>query len=123
ANRAFYFIRLGKLLELIEVHSNKVGEVYALDAGCGLGYFADNLSLCGYKVTGIDSSPTAIDFCKSTKRGEYILTALSQFTSPVLFDVVYSVDVLFHIVDDVEWSKSFTNLVTLVNSSGILIIS
>lgn len=123
SNEAFYQIRLGILLRLIERHLAPTDNPVALDAGCGKGFFADALVRCGYEVHAIDASPATIAFCRDRRRGRYQVADISSFVHPYLFEIVYCIDVLFHITDDLLWRKSFANLASLTASSGILVVT
>jgi SAM-dependent methyltransferase len=123
ANQIFYYTRLGRLLEIIG-DRNSVGEpLFLLDAGCGKGLFARALVDCGFAVDGIDTSPTAIEFARANGPGRYEVSSLADWRSPSLYDVVYSVDVLFHLVDDDDWRASLDNLASLVRIGGKLVIT
>ena len=123
SNQIFYFTRLGKLLEIIGDSNTPSEPLFLLDAGCGKGLFARALVSCGFAVDGIDASPTAIDFCRTHGPGHYEVSKLADWRSPTLYDVVYSVDVLFHLVDDADWRASLDNLASLVRIGGKLIIA
>jgi SAM-dependent methyltransferase len=123
ANQAFYLRRMGMLLELIEGHLALVEPVFALDAGCGKGYFAGQLEQCGMRVVGVDASASAIDFCRRNHRGVYQHSRLDTFESPDLFDCVYAIDVFFHILDDAVWAASFSNLASLTRPGGLLLVT
>ena len=123
ANQIFYFTRLGKLLEIIGDRNSPNEPLFLLDAGCGKGLFASALVSCGFAVDGIDSSPSAIEFCRAHGPGRYEVSKLADWRSPTLYDVVYSVDVLFHLVDDADWRTSLDNLASLVRIGGKLVIS
>lgn len=123
ANQIFYFTRLGKLLEIIGDRNSPNEPLFLLDAGCGKGLFARSLVSCGFAVDGIDVSPTAIDICRAQGPGRYEVSSLADWRSPTLYDVVYSVDVLFHLVDDEDWRASVDNLASLVRVGGKLVIS
>ena len=123
ANRLFYAFRAGKLLELIAQRFNPLSPLVVLDAGCGRGLFSDMLSRGGYIVTGIDSSKTAIEYCVTNCSGEYSCSDIHSYATPNLFDVVYSIDVLFHILDDNVWEHSLANLCNMVIPGGLLIVT
>ena len=123
ANTLFYALRAGKLLELIGRKFNLLAPLQVLDAGCGRGVFSDLLSRGGYTVTGIDGSETAIGYCINNCAGEYLCSEIHSFTAHKLFDVVYSIDVMFHILDDKVWEDSLANLCNIVITGGLLIIT
>ena len=123
ANEAFYLRRSALLLRLIGDRVGASDPVFALDAGCGKGEFARVLGRCGVIVDGIDASPEAIAFCRREADGRFMVSTLSDFRNSFLYDVVYSVDVLFHILDDDDWARSLTNLATLVRLAGNLIVA
>jgi hypothetical protein len=75
-------------------------------------------------VDGIDGSEHAIALCRERGGGPaYFQSALSAWRSPGLYDVVVSIDVLFHILDDDEWTRTVRNLASLVRLGGKLIVS
>jgi len=123
ANKLFYALRAGKLLELIARRFNPLSPLLILDAGCGNGMFSDLLSRGGHIVTGIDSSKTAIEYCINRCSGEYFCSEIRDFRPQNLFDVVYSIDVMFHILDDVVWEDSLVNLCSVAITGGLVIIT
>jgi 2-polyprenyl-3-methyl-5-hydroxy-6-metoxy-1,4-benzoquinol methylase len=124
ANEVFYARRLGKLLEIIGDRTSPGAPLFVLDAGCGKGHFARALARCGHRVDAIDASPTAIGRCRDLADGpRYALSTLSSWRSPWLYDLVLSIDVLFHILDDREWAASVRNLASLVRFAGKLVIT
>lgn len=123
ANEIFYVTRLGKLLEIIGDRNSPRLSQFVLDAGCGKGYFAHALVRCGFAVDGIDTSETAIARCRAEGGGRYSVSDLRAWRSPWLYDVVYSVDVLFHVLDDTLWEAGLRNLASLVRLTGMLVIT
>jgi len=123
ANEAFYLIRAASLLSIIGDRFGPHDPLFALDAGCGKGAFSRTLSRCGILVEGIDASPAAIAACQAHGPGQYSISTLAEYRSPFLFDVVYSIDVMFHILDDAEWEASLVNLASLVRLAGKLIVA
>lgn len=85
----------------------------ALDLGCGSGPTAHFLDDLGFKVVGIDVSPTAIELAKAmsaefNRKIDYVcgdVTALEQF-GPV-FDLVYDSHCLHCIVSEGDRLKTF----------------
>ena len=118
---AFYAIRTGQLLDLAG-GSCAQAPLDVLDAGCGKGIFARAMSQSGYRVTGFDPSEAAIAYCRDFARpgdhDNYSVATMTSFTPLRLFDFVYSIDVLFHIMDDVEWEKSVRRLCDWVRVGG-----
>lgn len=124
SNEAFYAVRLGRLLELITGAVEPSRAQYLLDAGCGKGWFSRALTRCGYDVAGIDTSEKAIEFARLAGGGpHYEVATLSSWSGSHLFDVVASIDVLFHILDDDEWESSLRNLACLTRLGGWLIVA
>jgi len=123
-NEIFYAVRLGKLLELIGDRNSPPAPLFVLDAGCGKGYFSRALGRCGHAIDGIDASPAAIEQCRSAGgAARFAVSTLAAWSSAWLYDVVFSVDVMFHILDDEEWAASVCNLASLVRFGGKLIIA
>jgi SAM-dependent methyltransferase len=123
ANEAFYVRRTATLLSIIGDRVGRQDPIIALDAGCGKGAFSRALSRCGVLVDGIDTSPEAIAHCQANGEGRFWVSTLADVRSSFLYDVVYSVDVLFHILDDGDWELSLRNLASLVRLAGRLILS
>jgi SAM-dependent methyltransferase len=114
SNELFYALRLGLLLQVLGDATNPVERLRLLDAGCGKGWFSRALGRFGYAVHGIDVSPVAIGFCRSESATErYTVSPLRTWSPGGLYDVVVSIDVLFHLLDDGEWSESLLNLASL----------
>lgn len=123
-NEMFYVRRLALLLELTGQHSDPVAPLFVLDAGCGKGWFSRALARFGHQVDGVDASDSAVAHCRTLAGGpRYHRSALADWRSPWLYDLVVSVDVLFHVLDDAEWASSLRNLASLVRLGGRLIVS
>ncbi len=125
ANEILYAMRLGRLLDLVGDASEVRAPLRVLDAGCGKGWFARAMARFGHRVDGIDVSEAAIEECRAQAGGrdDYAVCALSDWRPPYLYDIVYSVDVLFHVMDDDAWAESVRNLASLVRLGGRLILS
>lgn len=88
-----------------------------LDVGCGTGGMMPLLSEYG-AVTGIDSEPVALDYCR--KRGFTDLHLLSEFRAEEPYDVVALFDVLEHVADEagfLAWTRG------LVRPGGRIILT
>ena len=131
-NEIFYAVRLGRLLEIVGDANAAAEPLRLLDAGCGKGWFARAMARFGHGVDAIDASPAAIEACRAVSAASaatpgagpaYSVSTLSAWAPACLYDVVYSVDVLFHIVDDAEWAASVRSLAALVRLGGLLAVS
>ena len=123
-NQMFYILRLGILLDIIGHHSSPVAPLFLLDAGCGKGWFSREMARFGHLVDGIDGSESAVAHCRERGGGpRFFQSSLSGWHSPWLYDVVASIDVVFHILDDAEWERSMRNLASLVRMRGRLVVA
>jgi 2-polyprenyl-3-methyl-5-hydroxy-6-metoxy-1,4-benzoquinol methylase len=124
SNEILYAVRLGQLIEIIGDLSDAGAPLRVLDAGCGTGWFARAMGRFGHRVDGIDISVHAVDQCRRLSETErYEVAPLHGWRPPYLYDVSYSVDVLFHVMDDQLWSRSLVNLGSLVRLGGLLVLS
>ncbi|MDZ4803835.1 MAG: class I SAM-dependent methyltransferase [Candidatus Eisenbacteria bacterium] len=88
-----------------------------LDIGCGTGGMMPLLSRFG-TVTGIDSEPLALDYCR--RRGFRDVHLQEGFTAPAPYDLVTLFDVLEHVPDEagfLEWIRG------LLRHDGRLILT
>jgi len=123
-NQMFYMVRLGLLLDEIGHQSHPVAPLFLLDAGCGKGWFSRELAKFGHQVDGIDTSEVALAHSREQGGGpRYFRSTISGWRSPWLYDVMTSIDVLFHILDDDAWASSVRNLASLVRMRGRLIMA
>jgi 2-polyprenyl-3-methyl-5-hydroxy-6-metoxy-1,4-benzoquinol methylase len=79
----------------------------------------------GHRVDGVDVSEAAIQACRSeaTDLDDYAISSLAEWRPPCLYYVVFTVDVLFHVMEDTEFEGSVRNLASLVRLGGQLILS
>lgn len=124
-NEIFYALRLGRLVDGIGDISSTAAPLRVLDAGCGKGYFSRAMASFGHRVEGIDASDHAVSQCQAERVGgdSYHRSLLADWRPPYLYDVVFSVDVLFHIMDDDLWEASVRNLASLVRWGGRLLLA
>ena len=125
SNEILYAVRLGRLVEIIGDLTEGAAPLRVLDAGCGKGWFARAMGRFGHRVDGIDVSDHAIERCRRLTGPfeRYEVSALDSWRPPYLYDVVYSVDVLFHIMDDELWRASVVNLGSVLRLGGQLVIA
>lgn len=110
--------------DLVEYYVNiysKNGSTKILDAGCGTGRMMYKLSRYG-EVYGIDSSPTAIEFCKSKGLENVEIADLNLWGEDNKYNIILSLDVLYHkSISNVEKVlKAFNNS---LKENGILILN
>ena len=121
-NAMLYAVRSARLVEAIGPGTDPSLPLRVLDAGCGKGYFSRELASFGHAVDGIDTSPNAVALCRAQAgpRERYELSALADWAPPYLYDAVVCIDVLYHLMDDEEWTASVRALASLVRLGGIL---
>lgn len=122
-NFEFYAYRLGRIIELVRRHAGAERGHRILDAGCGRGHFSHGLARSGHRVTGIDTSPTAIEWASDNGPGRFAVAGLAEHRPTELFDVVICIDVLFHILDDDKWRASLAGLCRAAAAEAVLIVT
>jgi SAM-dependent methyltransferase len=75
-----------------------------LDLGCGDGYVASRLRVAEY--VGYDPAPSALALCRAAMPGRTFVGELPA--GP--FDLVLSLDVMFHLVDDADYREHLAAL-------------
>ena len=103
-------------------------DISIMDAGSGFGQYSWFLvkRLQGCKLTGIDISEDHVkranDFFQKAgyPQAEFIAADLTKYSKPDEFNLVITVDVMEHILDDVQ---VFRNFYTSMKSGGMLLIS
>lgn len=110
-----------KSMGLFDLDGKKV-----LDAGCGVGMISEVLYMMGAKVYGVDASQTAADEardrCDCRESGRFVAASLSDFDLKQSFDLVFCLDVLYHVVDDGNWKRATRNLANHRAPTGKLIL-
>jgi len=82
------------------------GVCSVLDLGCGDGYVASRLRVAEY--VGYDPAPSALALCRATMPCRTFVGELPD--GP--FDIVLSLDVMFHLVDDTSYCEHLNALFT-----------
>jgi SAM-dependent methyltransferase len=111
------------LVDLVE--SGKVRPCRTIDLGCGTGNYAIYLAGQGFEVTGVDSSPTAIQIARKNaeKRGarcRFIVADLLGDLHEVRerFDFAYDWELLHHIFPE-DREKYVQNVYSILNPGGL----
>ncbi|RMH57429.1 MAG: class I SAM-dependent methyltransferase [Candidatus Hydrogenedentota bacterium] len=95
----------------------------ALDFGCGTGDFSRLLARCSDFVIAVDIAEEVIRIARTRKMSSAI--TFTRFSSDVFentFDVILSVTVLQHIVDEKEWKMIIDSMVNSLEEEGLLIL-
>lgn len=94
-----------------------------LDAGCGIGLVSELFYALGGHVSGVDASPVAIEHAAHRcPDGEFQAASIVDFQFEGKFDIVFSADVLYHVVDDENWKAAVHNLLNHCTPGGWLIL-
>jgi SAM-dependent methyltransferase len=116
----FYQTNHQIIIALLKKYATKSSKLKILDAGCGTGLLLQKLSVFG-QAQGVDISPEALKFCRlrHVKAQRASLTKL-PFKDKT-FDVVVSVDVLYHLQISSDL-KALQELRRVLKPGGILIM-
>src|SRR5215831_8895929 len=94
----------------------------ALDAGCGTGEFARQLSLRGKRVLGIDISPLMIQEARRRSTGrpalEFRVADLMDEASAARFDCIATIATLHHL----PLERALARLGRALRSGGVLLV-
>lgn len=124
SNAMLYAVRAARLIECTAPWQGREDPLRVLDAGCGKGWFSRAMAGFGHRVDGIDSSVFAIEQCREAAgpMESYAVSELASWAPPHLYDVVYCIDVLYHLLDDEEWERSVRHLCSLVGVGGRVLL-
>lgn len=95
-----------------------------LDVGAGTGFYVDRWLRLGARVTGLDLTEVAVEELSRCFPGaRFVRADIGQPLDPAAlaagsFDAVSAFDVLFHIVDDGQYARAFTNIASLLKPGG-----
>lgn len=122
--RAWHFKR-----ELKKIKSKLPQKAAIFDGGAGFGqytYFLSTLSP-DYNITGVDIMDDQVRDCNEffgkigkAERVKFQYGDLTQYSNPGAYDLVISVDVMEHILDDIA---VFKNFYASLKTNGMLVIS
>ncbi len=99
-----------------------------LDVGCGVGRWSIMLAKQGCDITGVDMSPQMLVLAKRNAAAENLKINFIESPADSLdlpensFDVILSVTVLHHIIDDEKKRKTIENLMRILKPGGKLIL-
>lgn len=115
----FYVVNHKIIIALVRKYSGDRPNLKILDAGCGTGLLAKKLEILG-QVWAVDLSPTAVKLAKKRKiRVQQASVMKLPFPSKT-FDVVTSVDVIYH--RKVEDKKALKEFNRVLKPGGVLVL-
>lgn len=107
------------ILSLVEKYAKSRETLKVLDAGCGTGYLVKKLEQFG-EVVGVDSNPEAIKFAKKRGVNARLASVNKLPFKSDSFDLVVSVDVIYH--KEVDDQKALSEFFRVLKPAGILIL-
>jgi SAM-dependent methyltransferase len=100
-----------------------------LDVGSGTGFWIEAWKALGVRsVTGSDITHTSVERLRKAYPGSQILQldisgSLEQQNVTGSYDVISAFDVLFHIIDDADFTAALVNVARLLRPGGFFIFS
>jgi len=113
-----------QLIELIARLASRLEAGRVLDLGCGYGRIAAPFIDNGWRYTGVDVSPDALEQARdSHPDAEFLEKDLLEWKPKQEFDLVLALYVLVHFVDDKQWAKFAQHAFNAVAPGGLMIIA
>ncbi len=110
-------VDLLRQMDLLDLRGKRV-----IDAGCGTGQLSELFFALGADVVGADVSEIAIDAARAKcPQGQFVVGPLNTVVFPQSADVVFCVDVLYHIVDDEKWRAALANLARVASDTIVIV--
>jgi 2-polyprenyl-3-methyl-5-hydroxy-6-metoxy-1,4-benzoquinol methylase len=118
-----YAVKSEAIISSITANFGDISKLTVLDTGCGTGFFAEILVNAGATVTGVDFSAAAIDSARSrVKTAQFEIAQLESLSFHKQYDVVLSIDVLYHIIDDSMWESAVAGMIRACKTGGGVLI-
>lgn len=95
-----------------------------LDVGAGTGFYVDRWLSRGADVIGLDLTEVAVgELSRCFPAARFVRADIGGPIEevplpPGTFDAVSAFDVLFHIVDDIQYARAFSNIAALLKPGG-----
>jgi SAM-dependent methyltransferase len=95
-----------------------------LDVGAGTGFYVDRWLSRGAEVTGLDLTDVAVgELSKCFPGARFVRADIGGPLGEVplalaSFDAISAFDVLFHLVDDAQYARAFSNIAALLKPGG-----
>ncbi len=114
---------------LRKIRKELPAEAVILDAGSGMGQYSWRMSRLGkkWRITGIDINKDEVKDCNDffrkaglSERVNFISNDLTSFVESDKYDLILSVDVMEHILED---QQVFRNFLVSLRKNGLLLIS
>jgi 2-polyprenyl-3-methyl-5-hydroxy-6-metoxy-1,4-benzoquinol methylase len=128
-NKFLYKAKLKAINKVLQAHNISIHNKTICDIGPGTGFFIDFYHQKGGKsIVGIDLTTISIDYL-SKKYPQYQFTK-GDISSPSLlekirlnFDIINAFDILYHIMDDDDFTAAIVNISRLTNDNGYIFIT
>jgi SAM-dependent methyltransferase len=127
-NQWAYKVRKNVFQKQIKLLNLDYNQLEILDIGCGTGFYVENWEKFGVKsITGYDITSTAVmSLKKKYPKYRFYQVDIGQSLNNTIrqsYDIITAFDVLFHIVDDSQYTKAFQNIYSLLRPGGYFIFS
>ena len=97
----------------------------ALDLGCGIGRLAPAFVEHGFRYTGVEVSPVAVEQARAacpSETAEFVVASFVSYQDARRFDLIVASYVLVHIVKDEEWMASLRNIASWLRDDGYFVL-
>ena len=97
----------------------------ALDLGCGIGRLAPAFVEHGFRYTGIEVSPVAVEQARlacPSETAEFVVASFVTYQDARRFDLIVASYVLVHIVKDEEWLATLRNIASWLRDDGYFVL-
>jgi SAM-dependent methyltransferase len=129
-NDWMYRVRARVFRRLLSPYREKVRRARVLDVGSGTGFYLRLWRELGAKeIVGCDLSKVACERLRSEHRDLEIreldigAASADQLEALGKFDFISVMDVLYHVVDDAAYARSFANIARLLAPGGLLVFT